>query len=70
HRQPLAPAGRDVVIVDDGIATGASMRIAIRAVRRRGPGRIIVAVPIAAQQQVTALQAEADLVVCGEIPLR
>ncbi|MBN8939752.1 MAG: phosphoribosyltransferase [Rhizobiales bacterium] len=70
HRQPLALAGRDVVIVDDGIATGASMRVAIRAVRRGRPGRIIVAVPVAAEQQVTALQAEADLVVCEEIPLR
>lgn len=70
HRRPPALAGRDVVIVDDGIATGASMQVAIRAVRRRRPGRIIVAVPVAAQQQVTAFQAEADMVLCQEIPTR
>ncbi|MGL4287244.1 MAG: phosphoribosyltransferase [Phreatobacter sp.] len=69
-RQPLALAGRDAIIVDDGIATGASMRVAIRAVRHRQPGRIIVAVPVAAEQQVAALRAEADLVVCHEMPVR
>ncbi|QCI64064.1 phosphoribosyltransferase [Phreatobacter stygius] len=67
-RSPVELAGRDVIIVDDGIATGASIRVAIQAVRRRRPGRIILAVPVAAADQVTALQAEVDVVVCQEAP--
>jgi putative phosphoribosyl transferase len=49
-RPPVDPGGRTVVLVDDGLATGASMLAAIRALRAQGPGRIIVAVPIAATQ--------------------
>ena len=61
---PLPAAGRTAIIVDDGVATGASMRAAIAAVRRRAPVRIIVATPVAAAATVRALRELADEVVC------
>lgn len=67
-RQPLDLAGRVVVIVDDGIATGATARAAIGGLRRRGVRRIIVATPVAPPEVVDALRVEADDVVCLEQP--
>lgn len=65
-RPMLDLAGRTVVVVDDGLATGASMRAALRAVRRLGPGRVVVAVPTA---PVTAdLSGEADELVRATTP--
>ncbi|MET0146737.1 MAG: phosphoribosyltransferase family protein [Ilumatobacteraceae bacterium] len=61
-RPPLA--GRPIVIVDDGLATGASMRAAIQAVRTAGPGRLTVAVPVGPPDTCAALAALADDVVC------
>jgi putative phosphoribosyl transferase len=55
---------RTVVVVDDGIATGGTMRAAIRALRRLGAGRVVVAAPIAAEQTAEILDVEADEVVC------
>ena len=68
HR--LAPdlAGRVVIVVDDGIATGASMRAALKATRIGKPQRIILAVPVAARDTLEALRAEADDIVCLEAP--
>jgi len=65
-----APAikGRDVVLVDDGLATGATMRAAVAAVRSLGPARVIVAVPVAPAEAVARLREEADEVVCLATP--
>ena len=61
-------AGRIVVLVDDGLATGATMRAAARAVRQRQPARLIIAVPVAAESSCREMQTEADEVVCALIP--
>jgi len=53
-----------VIIVDDGVATGATMRAAIQVVRRLRPARLVVAVPVGAPQTCAMLRAEADEVVC------
>src|SRR5262249_11470624 len=55
---------RTVVVVDDGIATGGTMRAAIRALRRLGAGRIVAAAPVVAEQTAEVLEVEADEVVC------
>lgn len=57
-------AGETVILVDDGAATGASMRVAVRALRQLGPRSLIVAVPVASRQAVQALRTVADDVVC------
>jgi putative phosphoribosyl transferase len=67
-REPLPIAGRTVVIVDDGLATGASARAAIEVARARGAGRVVLAVPVAPPETVTALRAHADAVVSVETP--
>jgi putative phosphoribosyl transferase len=56
--------GRTVTLVDDGLATGASMRAAVAAVRELGPERVVVAVPAAARQTCEELAAEVDEIVC------
>jgi len=61
-------AGRTLIVVDDGLATGSTMRAAVRALRRVGPGRIVVAAPVAARDTVRSLAREADDVVCCKIP--
>jgi putative phosphoribosyl transferase len=63
-RPPIDPAGRVVIIVDDGVATGASMAAAVRALRLRGPEAIVVAVGVAPPASVANLHAVADDVVC------
>jgi putative phosphoribosyl transferase len=68
HRPPAEISGRTVVLVDDGLATGASMRAAVAAARNQGPERIVVAVPVAARETCAALEAEADKVVCALTP--
>ena len=57
-----------MILVDDGLATGATMVAAVRAVRQRGPARIVVAVPIAAPETCDAMREEADDVVCAMTP--
>ena len=66
--EPVALEGRDVVIVDDGIATGASMRAAVAAVLAAGPRSVVVAVPVASRQAVDALAIDADAVVALGVP--
>lgn len=61
---PVDLHGRVCILVDDGLATGATMRAAIRWARSRGAGRIVVAVPVAARESVSDLRDEADEVVC------
>lgn len=61
-------AGRDVILVDDGIATGATMEAAVRAVREFSPARVVVAVPLASSDAVQRLTRVADTLVCLEQP--
>lgn len=61
-------AGRTAIVVDDGIATGATIQVALRAVRRRGPARLILAVPVAPPDTIAKLRAEADETVCLATP--
>lgn len=63
-RAPLPVAGATVVVVDDGIATGTTVRAAMKALRRRQPARLVLAVPVAPADTVAALSQEADEVVC------
>lgn len=67
-RQPIDVSGRTAIVVDDGIATGATMRAGLRGLARRKPARIVVAAPVAAAQLVEELRAEADEVVCLRAP--
>lgn len=67
-RAAAAVAGATVVLVDDGIATGTTVRAALRALRRRAPGRVILAVPVAPPDVIAALGAEVDEVVCLATP--
>ena len=67
-RDPLPIAGRTVVIVDDGLATGATARAAIEVAHARGAGRVVLAVPVAPPETVAALRADADAVVSVETP--
>jgi len=60
--------GRTVILVDDGIATGASMRAAIRALRQMKPARIVLAVPVAPPSTCNRLQFEVDELICLEMP--
>ena len=60
--------GKTVILVDDGLATGASMRAAVSAVRSRRPARLIIAVPTAPQETCKAFKAIADQVVCLTTP--
>jgi putative phosphoribosyl transferase len=61
-------AGRWVILVDDGLATGATMRAAIAAVRQQQPARLVVAVPVAPPATIAALRKEVDDVVCPAMP--
>jgi predicted phosphoribosyltransferase len=65
-RARVDPAGRVVIVVDDGIATGATTRAALRALRLRGPKRLILAVPVAPTETLAAMREETDEVVCLE----
>lgn len=67
-REPIRLAGRTVILVDDGLATGSTMRAAVMAVRRQQPARVVVAVPVGAPQTCAILEREADAVVCARTP--
>jgi predicted phosphoribosyltransferase len=67
-RPALDVRGRAALLVDDGLATGATMRAAIRAARRQGASRVVVAVPVAAREACGELRAEADDLVCSATP--
>ena len=66
--QPLDVRGRTVIVVDDGLATGLTDLAAVRALRARGAGRIVVAVPVGPRESVALVAGEADEVVCHTIP--
>lgn len=67
-RAPLTIEGQAVLLVDDGIATGSSMRAAINALRQMKPARLVVAVPVAPQSTCSRLRAEVDEFVCLQTP--
>lgn len=68
ERPPRSLAHATVILVDDGLATGATMRAAVRAVRQRGPAKVVVAAPVGAAESCGDLAAEADEVVCAATP--
>ncbi len=71
YRKGRAPAdlgGRTVIVVDDGIATGGSIRAALRGVRRMGPKKLVLAVPVAPPEAIESMRSEADKIVCLETP--
>jgi len=67
-RPPPDIRGRTVILIDDGLATGASMRAAIAALRAQNPARIVVAVPTAAPETCAAFESEVDEVICAMTP--
>ena len=71
---PLRPAvdaaGRSLIVVDDGVATGMTMQAALRQLKRRQPARLIAAAPVASREAVAMLRREADDVVCLSAPRR
>lgn len=70
ERPPRQLAGMSAILVDDGLATGASMRAAIEALRRRDVARIVMAVPVAPRETCAALAGEVDEAVCALQPDR
>ena len=66
--EPVAIEGRTVILVDDGLATGGTARAALRALRARGPQRLILAVPVGPADTIRELEGEADEIVCLQVP--
>jgi predicted phosphoribosyltransferase len=69
EQAPLDLEGKTVVVVDDGIATGSTVRAALESLAQRGAARRIVACPVAAAETIRALEDEADAVLCVETPV-
>lgn len=67
-RAPIDPAGRTVIVVDDGLATGATMMAALHAARAKAPARLVCAVPVAAPDSLERIRPFADEVVCLAAP--
>jgi predicted phosphoribosyltransferase len=67
-REPVPLKDQVVILIDDGLATGASMMAAIQAVRLQAPSRIVVAVPVAPIETVEALRSEVDELICPVVP--
>ena len=68
NRPPVSATDKTAIIVDDGLATGLTMRAAIHEVRKRGPKRIVVAVPVAAVETAERIQPEVDELVVLDLP--
>jgi predicted phosphoribosyltransferase len=69
-RPPLEVRGRIAILIDDGLATGSTMRAAVAALRRMAPAKIVVAIPVAAKSSCENLRAEVDDLVCAATPER
>jgi putative phosphoribosyl transferase len=67
-RMPLPTKGRTVLVVDDGVATGGTVRAALKALGRTGAGRVVLALPVAPRDTLEELRGEADEVVCLSAP--
>jgi predicted phosphoribosyltransferase len=67
-RPPIDVRGRTVILVDDGLATGSSMRVAAAALRQRNPAQIIVAVPVASPDTCNEFETEVDQIICAATP--
>lgn len=67
-RPPLDVRGKTVILVDDGVATGASLYAAVQALRQMGPATLVVAVPVASQSACGRMEREADLLVAVQTP--
>ena len=68
HRAAISPSGRECIVVDDGLATGATMIAALHAVRSSAPRRLVCAVPVASRSALAAVRGLADEVVCLHAP--
>lgn len=68
HRHPRDLNGKTVILVDDGVATGATMKVAIQAARAAGAARVVAAIPVAAPSSVRKLESVAEEVVCLDVP--
>jgi putative phosphoribosyl transferase len=68
NRQPVPVAGKIAILVDDGLATGSSMRAAVQSLRQLAPARIIVAVPVGAPETCAEMGGEADEAICARTP--
>jgi putative phosphoribosyl transferase len=67
-RPLVSVRGKTVILVDDGLATGSTMRAAVQALRQEGPARIVVAVPVAAPEACDAFRDIVDDIICAETP--
>jgi predicted phosphoribosyltransferase len=67
-RPPLDLAGRIAILVDDGLATGSTMRAALLALRAQSPARLVVAVPVGAPDTCNAMRRDAEDVICATTP--
>jgi putative phosphoribosyl transferase len=67
-RPRMPVAGKTVIVVDDGIATGSSVRAALRGIRGQNPKRLVLATPVAPAESIDALRGDADEIVCLETP--
>lgn len=64
HRPTLEVSGKTVILVDDGLATGLTMRVAVRAIKKLRPARIVVAVPVGAMDSINLIAGQVDEVIC------
>ena len=67
-RPPVPLKGKVVILIDDGLATGSTMKAAVQAVRAQAPSRVVVAVPVGARDTCVELESIADEVVCARMP--
>jgi putative phosphoribosyl transferase len=67
-REPLSPEGKVAIVVDDGIATGLTIMLAINEIKHRNPGKVVVAVPVASKDAAAMIRKEADELVALEVP--